>query len=177
MSSVLPHVLQVIVTGAAGFIGANLVNYLLENDYRVCGIVSPNSAHNSRLREKTSLKLIEANLVEVKTERLVDLIDDEYDYLFHVAWTGNRNDTIGQVDNLLITTKIVSVAKTIGCKKIICTGSQAEYGQVAPHILQEEPLPVFPISAYGAAKVAACSIRAIENGLDLGKAFFCDWKI
>ncbi|WP_034491751.1 NAD-dependent epimerase/dehydratase family protein, partial [Butyrivibrio fibrisolvens] len=42
---------NVIVTGAAGFAGANLVMELLDNETDVYAVVRPGSSHNARLEE------------------------------------------------------------------------------------------------------------------------------
>ena len=49
---------RVIVTGAAGFLGWNLVDFLLAHDFLVDAIVRPNSPSNARLAEHPHLRVL-----------------------------------------------------------------------------------------------------------------------
>ncbi len=53
---------KVIVTGAAGFAGCNLVEALLEKGYFVYAVVRPASSHNTRLHESEQLKIISCEM-------------------------------------------------------------------------------------------------------------------
>ena len=70
-----------------------------------------------------------------------------------------------QYQNIEDTLGALEAAKEIGCKRFVCTGSQAEYG---PHqdLITEETCP-HPIDAYGSAKLAAC-ILTRQRAMDLG---------
>ena len=152
-----------IVTGAAGFTGCNLVERLLAAGYFVYCVVRENSAHNKRLENLVNVKLVYADLAEYKN--LYQQIQEPCEVFFHLAWQGGRYDFAAQYQNVEDTLGALEAAKKIGCKRFVCTGSQAEYG---PHqdLITEETCP-HPIDAYGSAKLAAC-ILTRQRAMDLG---------
>ena len=152
-----------IVTGAAGFTGCNLVERLLAAGYFVYCVVRENSAHNKRLENLVNVQLVYADLAEYKN--LHQQIQEPCEVFFHLAWQGGRYDFAAQYQNIEDTLGALEAAKKIGCKRFVCTGSQAEYG---PHqdLITEETCP-HPIDAYGSAKLAAC-ILTRQRAMDLG---------
>lgn len=140
------------VTGAAGFAGANLVELLLEKGYFVYAVVRPDSAHNVRLQESESLKIVPLDMINYY--RLEESIPESCEYVFHLAWQGGRHDFAAQYKNIAATLDLLKAAKRLGCQRFIVTGSQAEYGPCR-NVITEDVLPQ-PIDAYGSAKLAAC---------------------
>ena len=161
-----------IVTGAAGFTGCNLVERLLAAGYFVYCVVRENSAHNKRLENLVNVQLVYADLAEYKN--LYQQIQEPCEIFFHLAWQGGRYDFAAQYQNVEDTLGALEAAKKIGCKRFVCTGSQAEYG---PHqdLITEETCP-HPIDAYGSAKLAAC-ILTRQRAMDMGTDFQPLWKI
>ena len=141
-----------IVTGATGFIGYHLTKKLSALDIFVYAIIRPNSKNKQRLQNLANIKIIELDMVDIK--KLSTIITGKFDCFFHIAWDGERNDFIKQYQNVDYTMQALESAKELGCKRFICTGSQAEYG-LSENLVTEETIPK-PNTAYGAAKVAAC---------------------
>lgn len=155
---------RAVVTGAAGFVGCNLVESLLEHGYFVYAVVRKNSQHNSRLTESHQLKLVYADMSDFG--QLAGKIDDTADVFFHIAWGGNRYNFAEQWQNAEATIGALQAAKALGCKRFIATGSQAEYGPQT-ELITEETLP-HPIDAYGSAKLATCVLsRQLALDLDI----------
>lgn len=153
-----------IVTGAAGFTGCNLVERLLAAGYFVYCVVRENSAHNKRLENLANVQLVYADLAEYKN--LHQQIQEPCEVVFHLAWQGgSRYDFAAQYQNVEDTLGVLEAAKKIGCKRFVCTGSQAEYGS-QKGLITEETCP-HPIDAYGSAKLAAC-ILTRQRAMDLG---------
>lgn len=152
-----------IVTGAAGFTGCNLVERLLAAGYFVYCVVRENSAHNKRLENLANVQLVYADLAEYKN--LYQQIKEPCEVVFHLAWQGGRYDFAAQYQNVEDTLGVLEAAKKIGCKRFVCTGSQAEYGP-QKGVITEETCP-HPIDAYGSAKLAAC-ILTRQRAMDLG---------
>ena len=161
------HILKkYIITGAAGFLGCNLVEWLMqEEDVHIYAVVRPNSPHNTRLIESERLTIVPADLSEYA--RLDEMIDEACDVFFHLAWQGGRYDFAAQFGNIADTIGALEAAGRLGCKRFICTGSQAEYGRQTA-LITEETCP-HPACAYGAAKLAACTLsqrRAADLGIE-----------
>lgn len=154
-----------IVTGAAGFTGANLVERLLAAGYFVYCVVREGSEHNKRLENLANVQLVYADMSEYK--HLPDKIQELCDLFFHLAWQGGRYDFAVQYGNIGYTLEALEAAKRIGCRRFICTGSQAEYGPRQDMITEKDCC--HPVDAYGAAKLAACVLtrqRAAELGME-----------
>ena len=98
-----------IVTGAAGFAGANLVELLLKEDYFVYAVVRPNSPHNCRLQASPNLQLIQQDMIEYG--KLDEIISDSCDYVFHLAWQGDRYNFTEQYSNVAITLDLLKAVQ------------------------------------------------------------------
>lgn len=156
---------RVIVTGAAGFLGWNLVDFLLAHDFLVDAIVRPNSPSNARLAEHPHLHVIPLAMEEIA--RLPEQIAAPCDYAVHLAWDPHRMDFAAQRASLFSTLDLIEALGVIGCRRFLGIGSQAEYG-VTHEIMEERMMPQ-PITPYGAAKVAALHlthVRAQQLGID-----------
>lgn len=154
---------RIVVTGAAGFVGCNLVEALIAHGYFVYGVVRPKSQHNSRLAESNQLKLVAADMSEY--EHLAEMIGGSADIFYHAAWQGGRYNFAEQSQNIAVTLAALQTAKALGCKRFVATGSQAEYGP-KQELITEECLPQ-PIDAYGSAKLAVC-VLSRQLASDLG---------
>ena len=153
-----------IVTGAAGFLGMNLVErFLREEDVHIHAVVRPNSPHNARLIESERLTVVPADLSAYG--RLDAQIKEPCDTFFHLAWQGGRYDFAAQYGNITDTLAALEAAARLGCRRFIATGSQAEYG-LQTALITEETCP-HPTDAYGAAKLAACALSR-QRAADLG---------
>nr|WP_296031891.1 NAD(P)-dependent oxidoreductase [uncultured Dorea sp.] len=117
----------VIVTGANGFIGSSLINRLVKNNIEVIAIDI--SFMNSNLPQCDLVKKIEIGLDDVeKLEKCIP--DNEYDAFYHFAWAGvngvAKANPIVQLKNAEMSMNCATVAKKIGCKKMLCAGTIAE---------------------------------------------------
>lgn len=117
----------VIVTGANGFIGTSLINRLVKNNIQVVAIDI--SFMNSNLPQCDLVKKIEIGLDDVeKLEKCIP--DNEYDAFYHFAWAGvngvAKANPIVQLKNAEMSMNCATVAKKIGCKKMLCAGTIAE---------------------------------------------------
>ena len=153
-----------IVTGAAGFLGCNLTERLMqEENAHIYAVVRPNSPHNARLTPSERLTIVPADLSEYA--HLDEMIEEACDVFFHLAWQGGRYDFAAQYGNIADTLGALEAAGRLGCRHFICTGSQAEYGRQTALITEE--MSPHPVCAYGAAKLAAC-VLSRQRAADLG---------
>ena len=156
-----------IVTGAAGFLGCNLTERLMqEDDGHIYAVVRPNSPHNARLVPSEQLTIVPVDLSDYV--RLDEMIGTPCDVFFHLAWQGGRYDFAAQYGNIADTLGALEAAARLGCKRFICTGSQAEYGPQT--VLITEETCSHPTDAYGAAKLATCALTR-QRAADLGVAW------
>ena len=156
-----------IVTGAAGFLGCNLTERLMqEEDAHIYAVVRPDSPHNVRFISPKRLTIVPVDLSDYV--RLDEMIGTPCDVFFHLAWQGGRYEFAEQYGNIADTISALEAAARLGCKRFICTGSQAEYGRQTA-LITEETCP-HPADAYGAAKLAACALSR-QRAADLGVAW------
>ena len=137
-----------------------------EEDAHIYAVVRLNSPHNARLAPSERLTLVPADLSEYA--RLDEMIEEACNVFFHLAWQGERYDFAAQYGNIADTLGALEAAARLGCKRFICTGSQAEYGRQTA-LITEETCP-HPADAYGAAKLAACALSR-QRAADLGVAW------
>ncbi len=143
---------RVVITGAAGFAGYSLTMELLSRGFEVYAVLRPNSTHNKRF-DGCLGNFHPIELDSHEFDRIHERIDAKCDSFYHLAWFGGRDEFDAQKANIDNTLKALKSAAKLGCKRFVCTGSQAEYGVVEERITED--LTPNPFSAYGAAKVAA----------------------
>ncbi len=159
---------KVLVTGADGFIGKNLVFSLLENKKEVYAIVYPgHNIYEGFSNEKLHVKPMDLNQVMNHVREF----PDDIEILYHFAWMGVkpelRNNLDVQMVNVNMTLDCMKLAIAIGIKKIVFPGSTNEYLYFGKP-LNKEAVPS-PNNAYGAAKIALrylCSDYAVRNDIE-----------
>ena len=136
---------KVILTGASGLIGTEVLQSLLDSDLEIFAIdikegnIKNNRIHwiNCNLFDENSIKKI---FEEIKPE-----------YMMHFAWcvTGYFNDNLN-FDFLAASINLLKHFNKNGGKRVIMTGTYAEYGENAS-ILKED-MPTNPLNLYSKCK-------------------------
>lgn len=157
---------KVILTGATGFIGKWLLKELLADSVDVTILV----------RDKTKVDPSVINRVHIYEsdyhcyERLV-IPDFEYDAFFHLAWEGvaseNKDKLEIQTENIGISVAALSLAKRVGCKKFVATGTVAEYAYCEK--IMDFTQKQMPNDMYGAIKISVYYILDVlskKMGMD-----------
>lgn len=160
---------KVLVTGADGFIGRNLIRKLLSEDKEVYGIIYPgNNIYENEKNDKLHIKCMDLNQV---MNHIREFPNEEIDTLYHFAWAGVkpelRNDLDVQMMNVNMTLDCMKLAIALGIKKIIFPGSTNEYLYYGKP-LNKDAIPS-PNNAYGAVKIALrylCSDYASRNNIE-----------
>jgi UDP-glucose 4-epimerase len=152
--------MNILVTGAAGFIGSNLVDYLLSLDHNVTGIDNLSTGNLAFLDQAWPhfrFRLIQADLLsDRKWQRYFKSID----LVIHLAANadvrfGPEHPGLDLEQNTIATQRVLEAARTHGVKRIAFASTGSVYGE-AEVIPTPEDAP-FPIqtSLYGASKLAA----------------------
>jgi UDP-glucuronate 4-epimerase len=156
---------NILVTGAAGFIGSHLVERLLARGDRVVGIDNfdpfyPREMKERNLRGPASLRdfrLIEGDIRD--DEALEAALSGGVDTIVHLAArAGVRpsiQDPAGYADvNVRGTALLLQAAEKAGVKRVIYASSSSVYGgNVKVPFSEEDPVDA-PISPYAATKKA-----------------------
>ena len=147
-----------IVTGAFGFAGANLVEHLLQNEYKVyaVGRKKPTATHNDRFSDIKEDRLARVFLEMEEYDKLPEFIPEKADIFFHLAWGGGRDEFEAQMKDVSGALKAMeSAAKISPDIRFVGIGSQAEYGIKSDAELITEDMSLEPFTAYGSCKAAA----------------------
>lgn len=119
--------MKAIVTGANGFIGKQLVNKLTDNGIEVLAIDI--SFINSDFYKNKHVKILEMSIENIGSITST-ICDGEYDLFYHLAWIGvngpEKKEITSQLKNIEMAIKCATIAKAIGCKKILYAGTIAE---------------------------------------------------
>ncbi len=160
---------KAVITGASGFVGANLCQRLLDDGYEI-HLFMRASFNGWRLLD--ILPRVKIHIVDfLNSKELIQTLDKiKPDYIFHLAAHGaysfQKNTTEIFQTNILGTQKILDASVAVGFQAFVNTGSSSEYG-FKKQIHNESEI-VEPNSAYAVSKVTAthyCSYIAKENRL------------
>lgn len=147
---------KILVTGATGFIGRNLVENLKEK-FKVYALI---------LDEKEKNVIPQIDYILWKTffdrENEIKTLDGKklgkIDTVIHLASYGvnpKDNDIDKMIEsNINLTKDLILNLERVSCKNIIFTGSGFEYGDKGKVKLKED-MELNPFSLYGATKVSA----------------------
>ncbi len=153
-----------LITGGCGFIGLNLVKYLLSIDeINNIKIIDNMSVGKSRDITKILSQInIGLNYVEIKEADIEDWFIIEHlmkdiDYVVHLAAVSGVRTSVDNPNysfntNVIGTFRLLEVARKSNVKKFIFASSGAAVGDHKPPINEE--LPSRPVSPYGATKLA-----------------------
>jgi UDP-glucose 4-epimerase len=153
--------MKVLVTGGAGFIGSHLVDNLLAKGEKVVCVDnfllgSKKNLENVLDNKRFSLYIFD--LLEL--EKLDHLFREEkFDMVYHLAANsdiklGHREERRDLDFTFLTTFNVLNCMKKYDVKEILFASSSAVYGELNGS-LSESSDPLFPISLYGAAKLAS----------------------
>ncbi len=140
-----------IVTGASGFVGSHLVDYLISKNHYVKCILRETSS--TRWLKDKPVEIVYSSLYD--KEKLKEALKDA-DYLFHVAGVVKAKDEDGYFKGNVETTRTLLNALTEienKIKKIVIVSSQTACGPSLNGLPCTEEAPEHPITAYGRSKL------------------------
>jgi len=145
---------RIAVTGAAGFIGAQVVRRLREAGDEVLAVVRTGSPR-SRLRDVAGLHVHELSLEDAPSVRRW-LEAERPDAVIHLAWYARPQDYLVSPENLASLATTARLAEAVfasGCRKLVGVGTCLEYAAAGHPFVESDPAD--PVSPYASAKHAA----------------------
>jgi UDP-glucose 4-epimerase len=149
--------MKVLVTGGAGFIGANLVSRLraAEQVDEIVALDDLSSGDAARLEGFDDVDLVKGSVLDAD---LVHEVGDGCDAIVHLAALVSVPDSVDRPlpyheVNVTGTVNVLEAARTRGAQVIVAS-SAAVYGQHPP-LPAGEDLPPDPASVYASSKLAA----------------------
>jgi nucleoside-diphosphate-sugar epimerase len=150
--------LKVLLTGITGFIGSHVARQLVETNDEIYGLVRERSNHWRIEDIETSLKLVQADLVDDEALKGV-LTSLKPDVVLHLAWFAEPGVYINSMQNLDMLTaslRLAALAAGSGCKYFMGIGTCFEYDLSYGYL--SESTPVKPQSIYSGSKLAFKSV-------------------
>ena len=162
---------SILVTGAAGFIGAHLCGRLISDGYRVTGVDNLSSYYDPALKHER-LRWIGPGLEFVRTDltdrRVVADLLPGFDRVIHLAAQPGVRHPVAKD---YIDANLVAFANVLEhCDRLIYASSSSVYGTNPPPHTVRQPINR-PLSLYAATK-AANELLAHANGQHTGLRFF-----
>jgi len=154
--------MHVLVTGGAGFIGSHLIDTLLLQGHSVVAFDNLMRGRLSNLeeaRKHPNFQFVQGDILH-QNEFFPLFTAHHFDVIFHLAAnsdiaSSHANPNV-DFDNTLSTTYQVLLAmKKFQVKQLVFASTSAIYGDAKGVAVTENFGPLFPISHYGASKLAS----------------------
>ncbi len=157
-----------LITGGAGFIGSNLIRYLLksEKDISVTTIDDFDPFYSKEIKELNisefskdpRFRLLDIDLATVDGKKLAEKISEPVDVIVHLAAkAGVRPSILNPVSyqqaNVIGLQNMLDFAKEKKCRQFVFASSSSVYG-INDHFPWKEDEQLLPISPYAMTKLA-----------------------
>ena len=158
---------NILITGAAGFIGYNLTKNLIENkETNVFGVDSLNDAYDNNLK-KLRLKNLEindnftfSNLNLSDQDHLNDIKGSNFDCVIHLAARAGVRQSFREpkkyiLDNTVSTANLAGFVKKEGIQKFLIASTSSIYGDSGDRPMKENTDEKYPPpSVYASSKLS-----------------------
>ncbi len=150
---------RILITGAAGFIGSNLVESLVR-DNSVIGVDNLSSGREENIAEFLSSKNFTFKKLDVKDIDGLKREMEDVDIVFHLSANADVRKGYGDSgvdfrENVQATYSVLEAMRSKDVKEMVFSSTSAVYGNAEIIPTPELYGPLKPISHYGASKLAA----------------------
>ena len=175
--------LRYLVTGAAGFIGARVTEFLTADGHAVVGIDNLNDAYDvrvkdyrlARLKQQPGFTFYRGDICDRQMLKKIGLEQGNFNAVIHLAArAGVRASTEnpwGVVDtNLVGSLNLLEFARQFNIPKFVLASTSSIYGAEPPLPTPEEADSSHPLQQYAASKKAAEALSHVYHhlyGLDV----------
>jgi len=149
-------VMKALVTGGAGFIGSNIVRFLVEQGHQVVVLDNLSSGYRCNLDPFPNVAFVEG---DVRDAAAVEQAVGDVEVIFHLAASvGNTRSIEHPIEdseiNVIGTLRMLEAARRHNVRKMVYSSSAGIFGELKTLPIDESH-PVEPDSPYGASKLAA----------------------
>ena len=147
--------MKALVTGGAGFIGSNLVRFLVRDGHQVTVLDDLSSGYSQNL-SGLSVRFVEG---DIRNPEAVAEAMQKIEVVFHLAASvGNKRSIDCAIQdaeiNVMGTVRLLDAARHAGVRKIITSSSAGIFGELKTLPIREDH-PIEPDTPYGASKLCA----------------------
>lgn len=156
---------NILVTGGAGFIGSNFINYILNkrDDYFIVNLDKLTYAGNlENLKEVESKKNYTFIKGDIVNAELINFVFEKYKikYVINFAAESHVDRSISGSEiffrtNVIGTNVLLEAAKRFNVERFLQISTDEVYGSLGPTGLFSEKTPIAPNSPYSASKASS----------------------
>lgn len=158
--------MNILITGAAGFIGSHLAEKLLDEGYRIVGLDNFDHLYSPQIK-KNNIKIakqnsrytfIQGNVLNTKILKKI-FLNNHFDFIIHLAAKVGVRPSLKQPAeyakvNINGTLNLLEQARLHKIKNFIFASSSSVYGANTKVPFSEKDITDHPLSPYGASKKA-----------------------
>ncbi len=175
--------MKILVTGAAGFIGARVCEMLIEQGYTVMGLDNLNDAYDVRMKEYRLRKLqvqpafqfVRADISRQDSFDGLNDSDQKFEAVVHLAARAGvrasvENPWLYYETNVIGTLNVLEFCRQRSIPKFLMASTSSIYGANAPLPTPETADSSHPLQPYAASKKAAetlCHSYHFLHGIDV----------
>ncbi len=165
--------MRVFVTGGAGFIGSHVCEKFLQAGHQVTAFDNLSLGRRDLLKScfaNADFEFIEADILDLK--RLTTEMQN-HDLVYHLAANSDISQGAKQTDidlknGTLATYNVLEAMRLTKVQRLIFASTSAIYGEASVKPTPENYGPLYPISFYGASKLACEALcTAFSHNYDL----------
>jgi len=174
---------RILLTGAAGFIGARTAELLLDAGHRVLGVDDLNDAYDPRvkrhrleaLRRRQGFRFLEADIAAAAWSHAAGIEDERFEAVVHLAARAGVRASVERPDvylrtNVMGTLRLLELCRERRIPKLVLASTSSLYGAGNAVPYREDQDTSRPLSPYAASKkgaeVLAYTYHAL-HGLDV----------
>jgi dTDP-glucose 4,6-dehydratase len=156
---------NILITGGAGFIGSNFINYILDerDDYNIINLDKLTYAGNlENLISSESKKNYHFVKGDITNEELVNYLFQKYEIKYVINFAAESHvdrSILGSevffISNVLGTNVLLEAARKFEVEKFLQVSTDEVYGSLGSDGLFTEETPLHPNSPYSASKASA----------------------
>jgi nucleoside-diphosphate-sugar epimerase len=162
--------MKILITGASGFIGSHITQYLLERKHQVAALIMPDDPMPRLQSLRHHIHLVQGTLEDTKLlEEAINHFRPET--CIHLAWYAEPGKYLNDERNIQSLISSLSLFKMLihsGCRHIATAGTCFEYDTSFGYL--HEDTPTRPASLYAASKLS-CLLMANELARQNNVAF------
>lgn len=150
---------KILITGCAGFIGSNLVDFFLKKNFQIIGIDNLSTGNKSFIKKALSndnFKFFKIDLFKNNITKYFKNIDTVYHLAANADVRFGLKHTKKDINqNILVTYKILEAMRKNSVKKIMFSSTGSIYGETDQIPTKENTSFPIQTSLYGASKLSA----------------------
>jgi len=160
---------KLLLTGAAGFIGSNILEKLVDK-YEIIGV--DNLSTGSKLNVEPFMKDFEFRLEDLRKYSVCEELTKDVDLVCHQAALPSvprsiKNPRATNENNVTATVNLLKAAKCNGVKRVVYAASSSAYGDTTV-LPKKEKMSPNPLSPYAVSKLAGeYYMKAFAKSFDI----------